>query len=82
LISIESIIAAEMAKVAEQYSKQLVPLDGSTKLLESGLDSLCFAVLVMRLEERLGTDPFSNAEDTGFPTTFGDLVRTYEDAAQ
>ena len=27
-------------------------------LLDSGLDSLCFAILVARLEDELGVDPF------------------------
>ena len=47
-------------------------------LLDSGLDSLCFAILVVRLEQRLGFDPFSAAEDVYFPVTFGDFVRFYD----
>jgi acyl carrier protein len=50
-------------------------------LLDSGFDSLCFAVLVARLEDKLGVDPFTRADDTTFPVTLGDLVRTYEHAA-
>ena len=49
-------------------------------LLDSGLDSLCFAILVARLEQRLGVDPFSAAEDVYFPVTFGDFVRFYDEA--
>jgi hypothetical protein len=44
--------------------------------LESGLDSLSFALIVARLEDKLGSDPFDTAES--FPVTFGDFVRLYE----
>ncbi len=47
-------------------------------LLESGLDSLGFAILVARLEERLGYDPFSLMEEPIYPQTFGDFVSVYE----
>jgi acyl carrier protein len=51
-------------------------------LLDSGLDSLCFATLVVRLEISLGVDPFSADEDIRFPVTFGDFVSFYENAAR
>ena len=51
-------------------------------LLESGLDSLCFAIIVARLEDQLGVDPFTAAEDVFFPATMGEFVKFYEDAAQ
>jgi acyl carrier protein len=50
-------------------------------LLDSGFDSLCFAVLVARLEDKLGLDPFTRSDDVTFPLTLGDLVRVYEHAA-
>jgi hypothetical protein len=50
-------------------------------LLDSGLDSLCFAIVVARLENSLGVDPFSDDEDARFPVTFGDFIRFYENAA-
>jgi hypothetical protein len=51
-------------------------------LLNSGLDSLCFAIIVARLETLLGVDPFSDSEDARFPVTFGDFVHFYEHAAK
>ena len=33
-----------------------------------------FAVIVARLEESLGLDPFSTSEDVHFPVTFGEFV--------
>ena len=51
-------------------------------LLESGLDSLCFAIIVKaRLEDQLGVDPFTASEDVFFPVTLGEFVKFYENAA-
>ncbi len=47
-------------------------------LLESGLDSLGFAILVALLEEALDFDPFQEMEDAVYPTTFGEFVAIYE----
>ncbi len=52
-----------------------------TVLLDTGLDSLGFAVVVTRLEEMLGYDPFSLAEDPFYPQTFGEFVAFYEQHA-
>jgi acyl carrier protein len=46
--------------------------------MESGLDSLAFAVLVARLEDALGVDPFGASQSGEFPVTFGDFVQMYE----
>jgi hypothetical protein len=46
--------------------------------LESGLDSLCFAIIVARLEDALTFDPFSAAEDVDFPITLGEFISFYE----
>ena len=51
----------------------------ATVLLESGLDSLGFAVVVSRLEEELGKDPFSLMEDAVYPRTFSEFVKIYSD---
>ena len=48
-------------------------------LLESGMDSLAFAVVVTELEDRLGIDPFSAAEEAFYPETFGQFVQFYEE---
>jgi acyl carrier protein len=72
---------SEMQQIAQEQDKELAPLSDDLVLLDSGFDSLCFAVLVARLEDKLGVDPFTQSEDTAFPVTLGDLVRTYENAA-
>jgi acyl carrier protein len=81
-MSIKQAVIAEMEQVAEQHQKTLAPLTDDAILLNTGLDSLCFAVLVARLEDRLGVDPFSASDDITFPVTLGDFVRVYENAAR
>jgi hypothetical protein len=39
-------------------------------------------VLVARLEDKLGVDPFSTAEDSSFPVTLGEFVGFYENATR
>jgi acyl carrier protein len=68
-------------QVAEEQGVRLAPLEDSLALFESGLDSLCFAIVVVRLEMALGVDPFSTSRDGRFPVTFGEFVAFYEDAA-
>jgi acyl carrier protein len=77
-MSLSATIAAEFQQVAKEQKKSLLPLSDDLVLLESGLDSLCFAIIVARLEQRLGIDPFSAAQDVQFPTTLGDFIRLYE----
>jgi len=72
---------AEMQRIADEQAKRLSPLSDDLVLLDSGLDSLCFAVLVARLEDKLGLDPFTAADDVAFPVTLGDFVKVYERAA-
>jgi acyl carrier protein len=73
----------ELVKVAQEQDRPLVTLVDDLPLLESGLDSLCFAIVVARLEDELGIDPFSAAsEDARFPVTLGDFVSFYENAAK
>ena len=74
-------IRALFAEVAREQNKVLAPLADELGLLETGLDSLCFAIIVARLEDRLGVDPFS-AEEVDFPVTVGDFIRLYEHAAR
>ena len=74
-------ILSEIETVAADQEKKLAPLQDDLVLMESGLDSLCFALLVVKLEDSLGYDPFTASDDANFPVTLGDFVRLYEDAA-
>ena len=80
-MTIRTIIAAQMSEIATRQDRVLAPLTDDLVLLESGLDSLCFAILVAQLEDELGFDPFTAAEDVYFPVTFGDFVAFYEAGA-
>jgi acyl carrier protein len=78
IVSIKSTILEEMEQVARNQGKILRPLHEDAALADCGLDSLGFAVLVARLEDKLGIDPFAAAETASFPITFGDFVKVYE----
>jgi acyl carrier protein len=77
-MSIRSTIVSQFEQVASEQGRKLARLSDELKLLDSGLDSLSFALIVVRLEEALGFDPFDVSEDMKFPVTFGDFVRLYE----
>ena len=79
--SVRPRVLVEFAHVAAQQKKTLMTLTDELVLLDSGLDSLCLAIIVARLEDTLGVDPFSTADDAPFPVTLGDFIRLYEDAA-
>lgn len=79
--TIKDIISLTFSRVfSEQTEGASMPtLNDNMILLESGLDSMGFAVLVVELEEILGFDPFSISEDAFYPSTFGEFVSFYED---
>lgn len=57
---------------------QLPLLNDNLILLQSGLDSMGFAVLVIELEEILGYDPFTISETAFYPSTLGEFISFYE----
>jgi acyl carrier protein len=77
-MSARSAITLQFETVAREQGRTLSALSDNLKLLESGLDSLSFAIIVARLEDTLGIDPFNAAETVEFPVTFGDFVGLYE----
>jgi len=80
-VSVRASVLAQFERVAQEQKKTLAPLTDDLVLLESGLDSLCLAIIVAQLEDALGVDPFSAAEDAEFPVTLGDFIEFYEHAA-
>ena len=74
-----TIIAADRARRggAEQDARAV---ERRSAALDSGLDSLCFAILVARLEDVTGVDPFTAADEARFPNTVGELIAFYEHA--
>ena len=77
IAQIEQIVSASKASV-----KKSLPLTDDLVLHDSGLDSLGIAILVTRLEDELGLDPFTESEITSPPVTLGEFIRIYENAAK
>ncbi len=77
-MSVRSTIVSQFELVAGEQQRRLAPLRDDLKLLQSGLDSLSFAIIVARLEDELGFDPFNAEDAVQFPVTFGDFVKLYE----
>ena len=77
-MSVRQVVIAQIEQVAAEQNKALRPLTDELSLLDSGLDSLCFAILVARLEDKIGFDPFTISDDVEFPVTLGDFIRAYE----
>ena len=78
-MSARSTIIAQFEQLAKEKKLQLPPLTDELVLLESGLDSLSIAIIVARLEDELGYDPFGSDEDVPIPVTLSDFIRIYEE---
>lgn len=78
-MSINDVIVEVFHEALELRGVDLIvdKLEDDTVLLESGLDSLGFAILVTLLEERLGFDPFTIMAEPIYPTTFGQFMQVY-----
>ena len=80
-MTVRSTIIAHIEDIASQTGKVAPALTDETALLDSGLDSLGIAILVARLEETLGIDPFTDSTDISYPVTLGDFIQLYERVA-
>ncbi|GAC24900.1 hypothetical protein GMES_2605 [Paraglaciecola mesophila KMM 241] len=77
-MNIEQTVIRAMRGVAELSDCQLIePIVPDTLLLQSGLDSLGYAMLVAQLEEELGIDPFTELAIKIYPATFAEFVAIY-----
>jgi len=81
-MSVRTAVISEIRQIAEHSKKSLADLNYDLVLLDSGLDSLAIAILVARLEETLGFDPFTESDDVAYPVTLGDFIKFYEHAAE
>lgn len=77
-MSVRSKVIEAMKQIANEQHVTLPALSDDLSLHETGFDSLAFAILVARLEDEIGVDPFTVSEDAAFPATVGDFVRAYE----
>lgn len=80
-MSIRAAVISQIQQIADDDRKSLPPLADDLVLLDSGLDSLAIAILVARLEETLGFDPFTESDDVAYPVTLGDFIKFYEHGA-
>jgi hypothetical protein len=78
--SIRQRILSQFERAAKDNNRKLAPLSDGLALMDTGLDSLCFAMVVARLEDEIGVDPFS-ATNAHFPVTVGEFIQFYEKAA-
>jgi acyl carrier protein len=81
-MSIRANIVSQIQQVASEHQKTLAPLNDDLVLLESGLDSLTLAILVVRLEELFGFDPYVELPEVHYPITLGDFILLYEKCDQ
>ncbi|WP_298873518.1 acyl carrier protein [uncultured Bradyrhizobium sp.] len=77
-MSVRSKVIEAIQQIAKEQNVTLPALTDDLSLHETGFDSLAFAILVARLEDETGVDPFTISEDAAFPATVGDFVRAYE----
>lgn len=78
MLLIRETILSEIRQIAEAEGRAVPELKDDLVLLESGMESLMIAILVARLEEKLGLDPFTESEDVFYPVTLGDFIKAYE----
>ena len=77
--SVRATVTSVIIDVAAEQDKKLAPLTDRLPLMESGLDSLCIAIVVARLDDQMNVDPFG-ADDIDLPVTVGDFIQIYENA--
>jgi serine O-acetyltransferase len=80
LTSLSATILNEIRTVAAEQGKACATLTDDLALDDSGLDSLCIAILIARLEDITGRDPIGSDEKGRFPRTIGELIALYEQA--
>ena len=71
-------ITTAIQETADMRGNEVGVLVDETVLLESGLDSLGFAILVARLEEELGYDPFVLMDVPVYPRTLNEFIEIYQ----
>lgn len=79
MTDVRKTIIESIQRVAEENDLNVSEtLTDNSVLLESGLDSLGFAILVDDLEYSLGFDPFVIMDEPVYPNTLGEFVAIYE----
>jgi acyl carrier protein len=74
---IQTAITDEIARLLTEDGKPVPPIAPDDRLIELGLDSLSFAVLITRLERLLGDEPLDIIESGAYPRTVRELIAVY-----
>jgi acyl carrier protein len=77
-MSVKDAVLSVFQKVAIEQGRVLAPLSDGLRLVDCGLDSLSFAIVVASLEDTLGVDPFTAERYVEFPVTLGEFVKLYD----
>ena len=75
--SLRAVIDQWIGMIGVQQNRRLAPLHEDQSLFNFGFDSLCFAILVERLETEFGLDPFMDIADDEVPNTLGEFYNLY-----
>jgi acyl carrier protein len=75
----ETILTTLRQVAQEQEVKLPNSLPDDLVLLQSGLDSIAYAILVVELEQRFGFDPFLESKVPVYPATLGEFITFYEE---
>ncbi len=78
MTSLRNKIIIAIKETADVRGSEIGALTDETILLESGLDSLGFAILVARLEEELGYDPFVMMAEPVYPRSLAEFIEIYQ----
>lgn len=81
-MDIRTTVVNTLSELLYEEMGEHVTLDDKLVLLESGLDSLGLAVLIVRLEGTLGFDPFTISDTPYYPRTLGELIVFYENTSK
>jgi len=77
--NLREIIIEAIKETADMRGTEVTEkLSDDTVLLESGLDSLGFAILVAKLEEEIGYDPFVLMNEPFYPRTLAEFIGIYQ----
>jgi len=76
---ISKVIKEQFIEVIESMGLSLKQeITPDSVLLETGMDSLGFAILVTKLEQELGYDPFVLLDSPIYPKVFKEFIAIYE----
>lgn len=75
--AVREVVVQEISTLLEEGGRPVPALDDDDVLMQAGLDSLSFAILITRLEDRFGYDPFTEMEVPVYPRTLQELTSVY-----